>query len=194
MDARFIDRIKHYVGAVFVSHSIWQRINRPVYHPIAKHFLRQLKRDRAGPSVIAVALLAALFMLLAVARLFAFVGSSVLWTMPLWLMLYSLICSARWIYRIVSLISRQGRDGVLDEVSVIPPGRVFIYLAICKVVLHEQDALAWVTMLRKFAAGILFLTLALPVLITLPKLESIDTSQLSLLLTRNVTLFVCDRA
>ena len=182
MDARFIDRIKYVVGTVFVSHSIWQRINRPVYHPIAKHFLRQLKRDRAGPSVIAVALLAALFMLLAVARLFAIVGSGVLWTMPLWLTLYSLSYSARWIYRIVSLISRQGRDGVLDEVSVIPPGRVFIYLAICKVVLHEQDALAWVTMLRKFAAGILFLTLALPVLITLPKLESIDTSQLSLLL------------
>ena len=68
MDARFIDRIKYVVGTVFVSHSIWQRINRPVYHPIAKHFLRQLKRDRAGPSVIAVALLAALILLLAVAR------------------------------------------------------------------------------------------------------------------------------
>ena len=182
MDARFIDRIKYVVGAAFVSHSIWQRINRPVYHPIAKHFLRQLKRDRAGPSVIAVALLAALILILAVARLYGSVGSSIRWTMPLWLMLYSLIYSARWIYRIVLLISRQGRNGVLDEVSVIPPGRVFIFLAICKVVLHEQDALAWVTMLRKFAAGILFLALALPVLITLPKLESIDTSQLSLLL------------
>ena len=183
MDARFIDRIKHYVGTVFVSHSIWQRINRPVYHPIAKQFLRQLKRDRAGPSVISVALLAALILILAVARLFGSVGSGVLWTMPLWLTLYSLSYSARWIYRIVSLISRQGRDGVLDEVSVIPPGRVFIYLAICKVVLHEQDAVTWVTMLRKFAGGILFFALALSVLITLPNLENVDTGQLSLLLT-----------
>ncbi len=182
MVARIIDQIKYCLQSVLVSHSLWQRINRPVYHPITKHILRQLKRDRKGPSVIAVALLAALLLFLAVAHIYASVGSGVIWLMPLWLMLYSLICSTRWIYRIVALISRQGRDGVLDEVSVIPPGRIFIYLAICKVVLHEEDALAWLTLLRKIAGGVLFLALALAVLVTLNSLEDIDTSQLLLLL------------
>ena len=182
MAARIVDQIKYCLQSVFVSHSLWQRINRPVYHPITKHFLRQLKVNRRGPPVIAVALLAALLLLLAIARIYGSVGSGVIWLMPLWLLLHSLICSARWIYRIVALISRQGRDGVLDEVSVIPPGRVFIYLAICKVVLHEEDALAWVTLLRKIAGGVLFLVLALAVLVTLNNLENIDTSQLLLLL------------
>ena len=183
MAARIIDQIKYCLQSVFVSHSVWQRINRPVYHPITKHFLRQLKRDRKGPSSIAVAMLTAFLLLIALARTYYSVGSSVLWTLPLWLTLYSLTYSARWIYRIVSLISRQGRDGVLDEVSVIPPGRVFIYLAVCKVVLHEQDALSWVTMLRKIAGGGLFLALALPVMITVNSMEKVDAPQLFLLLT-----------
>jgi len=182
MAARIVDRIKYCLQSVFVSQSVWQRINRPVYHPITKHFQRQLKRDRKGPSSIAVAMLTAFLLLIALARTYYSVGSSVLWTLPLWLMLYSLTYSARWIYRIVSLISRQGRDGVLDEVSVIPPGRVFIYLAICKVVLHEEDALGWVTMLRKIAGGIVLVALAMPILVTLNSLETVDTSRLVLLL------------
>lgn len=182
MVARSIDQIKNGLQSVIASHGIWQRINRPVYHPIKKHFLRQLKRDRKGPSSIAVAMLSAFLLLIALARLYYSVGSDLLWTLPLWLTLYSLTYSARWIYRIVSLISRQGRDGVMDEVSVIPPGRVFIYLAVCKVVLHEQDALSWITMLRKIAGGVLFLALALPVLVTANSVENINTRQLFLLL------------
>ncbi len=178
----FLDQIKTCLQSVFVSHSLWQRINRPVYHPITKHFLRQLKVSHSGPPVIPVALLSALLLFLAVARVYGSVGAGVIWLMPLWLMCHSLICSARWIYRIVSLISRQGRDGVLDEVSVIPPGRVFIYLAICKVVLHEEDALAWTTMLRKLAGGIVFFAFAMTLFVTLIALEDIDTSRLSLML------------
>lgn len=183
MAARSIDQIKNSLLSVIVSGGIWRRINRPVFHPITKHFLRQLRRDRKGPSSTAVATLTAFLLLIALARLYNSIGSGILWTLPLWLTLYSLTYSARWIYRIVALISRQGRDGVLDEVSVIPPGRIFIYLAICKVVLHEQDALSWVTMLRKIAGGILFLALALPVLITANSMENVDTRQLFLLLT-----------
>ena len=182
MASRFIDLIKDCLQSVFVSQSVWQRINRPVYHPISKHLLRQLKVNRKGPSVIALALLSALLLFLTIAHIYGSVGAGVIWLMPLWLMLHSLICSARWIYRIVALISRQGRDGVLDEVSVIPPGRVFIYLAICKVVLHEEDALAWLTLLRKIAAGIVFFALVMSILVTLNGLENIDTIRLSLLL------------
>lgn len=182
MAARIIERIKSCLQSVFVSQSVWQRINRPVYHPITRHFQRQLKGKRGGPPVIAVALLAALLLFLAAAHIFRSIGAGVIWVMPLWLMCHSLITSVRWIYRIVWLISRQGRDGVLDEVSVIPPGRVFIYLAICKVVLHEEDALAWVTLLRKMAGVVLILTLAFAVLVTLNSMENIDTYRLTLLL------------
>ena len=182
MAARIIDQIKYLLQLVFVSHRIWQRINRPVYHPITKHFLRQLKAKRRGPPVIAIALSAALLLLLALARVYGSLGAGVVWFLPLWLLFHSLVCSVRWIYRIVWLISRQGRDGVLDEVSVIPPGRVFIYLAICKVVLHEQDALAWLSMVRKIAGGLVLVALAMPIFVTLYNMENIEASRLSLLI------------
>lgn len=182
MFPRILDQIIICLGSVLVSHSLWQRLNRPLYHPVAKHFLRQLKVNRAGPSVMAIALPSALLLFLAVAGMYGSVGAGLIWLMPLCLMFHSFICSARWIYRIVSLISRQGRDGVLDEVSVIPPGRVFIYFAICKVVLHEEDALAWITLLRNIAGGIVFFALMMSIFVTLANMENINTSRLSLLL------------
>ena len=64
----------------------------------------------------------------------------IVWLLPVWLMLFSAPYCAIWIARIVPLMSRQSVLGVLDEISVIPPGRVFIYLTICKVVLNRDDA------------------------------------------------------
>ena len=167
----------------FVSNSIWQRLDRPIYHPIAKHFNRQLRQGTPSPSVVSVSLLAGAFVLLAFASVFSSLGSRVIWTIPLWLMSYSLLCSVIWIHKITVVVSRQGRDGVLEEVSVIPQGRVFIYVAICKVVLHERDALAWLTLIRKSAAVALFLCLFLPLLLTVYQLESVDLSKLLLFVT-----------
>lgn len=174
-----IDSLKTRLQFGLLSYRLWQRINRPVYHPIAKHFTRQLKGSRRGPPVIALALLAAALLFFAVARLYGSVGSSVIWLLPFCLTLHSLICSPQWIYRIVSLISRQGR---LDEVSVIPAGRVFIYLAICQLVLREGDALAWTTLLRKLAGAIVLFAFAMTLFVTLIALENINTSRLSLML------------
>lgn len=165
-----------------VSHSLWQRINRPVYHPVSKHFQRQLKGGLAGPPVVALSLLAALFLFLALARLYGSIGAHLIWLMPLGLLLHSLVCSLPWLFRIVLLISRQGRAGVLDQVSVIPPGGLFIYFAICKTVLHRDDALAWTMLLRKLAAGIVFFAVAMLILVTLGAVERVNTGRLALLL------------
>ena len=128
-------------------------------------------------SVLAVALLTGVMLMFLLAQAYSFIGFSVIWTLPLWLMLHSLLYSSFWLGRIVALISRQGSDGLLDEVGVIPPGRVFIYISICKVVLHENDALAWLSIIRKFLAGTALLGLLMPVLVTMYQLDNIDLTQ-----------------
>ena len=166
-----------------VSYSIWQRLDRPIYHPIAKHFKRQLRQAGPSPSVVSVALLAGIFLFFAFSWVYRSVGSRIVWTIPLWLMSYSLLCCIFWMHRIAALVARQGRDGVLEEVSVIPPGRVFIYIAICKVILHENDALAWLTFMRRVTAGMIFLSMFLPLLLTLNQIEHVDFGKLLLLIT-----------
>ena len=161
------------------SQRLWRRLNRPVYQPIAKHFIRQLRRSRSGPPVIALALLAAALLFFALASLYGSVGVGVIYLLPLGLSLHSLICSPQWLYRIVALISRQAR---LDEASVIPAGRVFIYLAICQLVLRQGDALDGTTLLRKLAAGIVFAAFAMTIFFTLIALQTVDTSRLARLL------------
>ena len=133
-------------------------------------------------SVLAVALLTGVMLMFLLAQAYSFIGFSVIWTLPLWLMLHSLLYSSFWLGRIVALISRQSSDGLLDEVGVIPPGRVFIYISICKVVLHENDALAWLSIIRKFLAGAALLGLLMPVLVTMYQLDNIDLHKLLLMM------------
>ncbi len=133
-------------------------------------------------SVLAVALLTGVMLMFLLAQAYSFIGFSVIWTLPLWLMLHSLLYSSFWLGRIVALISRQGSDGLLDEVGVIPPGRVFIDISICKVVLHENDALAWLRIIRKFLAGAALLGLLMPVLVTMHQLDNIDLHKLLIIM------------
>ena len=145
-------------------------------------------------SVLAVALSSGVMLMFLLAQAYNYIGFSVIWTLPLWLMLHSLLYSSFWLGRIVALISRQGSDGLLDEVGVIPPGRVFIYISICKVVLHENDALAWLSIIRKVLAGAALLGLLMPVLVTMYQLDNIDLHKLLLMVLELALIALIDSA
>lgn len=101
------------------------------------------------------------FLLILMAYAYAHIVDAFIWTLPVWLMLFSAVYCAIWIARIVPLMAKQSNFGVLDEISVIPPGRVFIYLTICKVVLSRDDAVLWLGLLRRVLAGLALLVLLL---------------------------------
>lgn len=104
------------------------------------------------------------------------------WALPLFLMLFSTVYCAIWMARIVALMSRQSRSGALDEVSVIPPGRVFIYMTICRVVLNEDDALYWLGLLRRVLAGGVFLMLMMSLCIAAAQMDQLRLRDLAAVL------------
>ena len=167
---------------VFAGYACWGRLHQPSYHAIAKHFRRQLRRECRSTSAPGIAALSGIAVLLAIAWAHSLLGIALVWTLPLWLMLHSTICHTLWIHRITRLMTRQARHGQLDEIGVIPPGRLFIHFAICKVVLHQGDALAWMTLLRKTLAFVIFVALALPMLATWFLVEAGDSARFALLL------------
>ena len=132
----------------------------------------------------------AILLLIAFAFAFNRIDHAIVWSLPLWLMLLSAFYCVTWISRIVALMSRQARYGVLDEVSVIPPGRVFVYLTICKVVLNEDDALAWLTLLRRLMAGMMFFGLFMAMCLALTQLGQIKPVEIVVLLLELVLLAV----
>jgi hypothetical protein len=105
-----------------------------------------------------------------------------IWLLPCWLMLFSAFYCAVWIGRIVPLMSRQSVLGVLDEISVIPPGRVFVYLTICKVVLNRDDAVVWLGLLRRALAGAVMIILAMSLCIALTLLSESTTLEFASIL------------
>ena len=166
---------------VFAGYACWQRFSKRDHHPIAAHFRRRLPR-RQTVSAPALAVGSGIIILLAMAFAFHSIAEALVWTIPLWLMLHSFICSAAWIHRIVAMISRQSRAGVLDGISVIPPGPLFVYEVICKVVLHRNDDLAWLTAMRKFMALLLCISMLFPILVAASLTEEVNLFRLAVML------------
>lgn len=167
---------------IFARASLWQVLRRDARHPIVSHFNRQLKsgrRVRLLPVCIAYALL--LFFIFINA--YNLVGHAIIWTLPLWLMLLSLSYCTVWMGRIVALLSRQAQVGVLDEVSMIPPGQAFVFLVVGKVVLNEDDALAWLTLLRRYLAGIVFFSLFMALCVAAMQIKQIDALEMAALIS-----------
>lgn len=163
---------------VFIGASLWRSLRRDARHPIAAHFRRQLKPGRSV-KLLPLSLAYALLLLFAFAQTFNMVDAAIMWTLPLWLMLFSLSYCAVWMGRIVALMSRQARSGVLDEVSMIPPGQAFVYVVIGKVVLNEDDALAWLTLLRRSIASIVFFVFLMAFCIAATQVGQVNPLQLA---------------
>ena len=150
--------LRDLIEAVFVRASLWSTLRRDARHPVARHLARHLNRDRRL-SLLPLSLIFALALMLAFAYAYTVIADAVVWTLPLWLMLFSTFYCAIWIARIVALLMRQARDGVLEEVSVIPPGRVFVYVTVCKVVLNNDDAVVWLGPAKVSIGGCLLICL-----------------------------------
>ena len=168
-------------STVFVRAPLWQLLRRDARHPVARHLSRQLKQGRRL-KVLPVSTAFALLLLFVIAFTFNAIDHVIIWTLPLWLMLFSAFYCSIWITRIVGLMSRQSRAGVLDEVSMIPPGRIFIFLSICKVVLNEDDAVIWLSLLRRGLAGIFIVSVMMSLCIALTQVSNISPLEFGLVL------------
>lgn len=158
---------------LYVRLSLWQTLRRDARHPVARHLSRQLKQGRRLP-ILPFSLVCALPLLILFAYTYHALREVIGWALPIYLMLFSALYCAVWIARIVALMSRQARSGALDEVSVIPPGRVFVYLTICKVVLNEDDVLYWLGLLRRVLAGGVFLMLIMSLCIAAALMDQLS--------------------
>lgn len=163
---------------VFVRAALWRNLRRDARHPVAGHMRRQLKPGRRI-QLLPLCLAFSLILFFAIANVYLLIDSAVVWTLPLWLMAFSTLYCAIWITRIVALISRSNRDGVLNEVSVIPPGPIFITLTICKVVLNAGDAVVWLSALRRGLAGIVLVGVLMALAITLTQVSVIEPARLA---------------
>ena len=157
--------------------SLWRDLSRDASHPVAAHLRRQMMGARYLP-VLRLSVAFGLVLLILVAYSYALIDHVIVWLLPVWLMLFSFSYCAIWIARIVPLMSRQSILGVLDEISVIPPGRVFVYLTVCKVVLNQDDAVIWLGLLRRVLAGLALLVLLMSLCIALTLMS--DSSILEL--------------
>ena len=121
--------------------------------------------------LLRLSLAAGVALLLLIAYVYTVIDHLIVWLLPVWLMLFSATYCALWIARIAPLMSRQSILGVLDEISVIPPGPVFVYMTVCKVVLNRDDAALWLGMLRRLLAGLALLVLLMTLCIALSLLS-----------------------
>jgi hypothetical protein len=161
--------------------ALWRILSRDASHPVASRLRRQMSRTRHPPILQICALFgAALLMLMAYA--YAYIDHDFIWTLPIWLMLFSAVYCVIWIARIVPLMAKQSTYGVLDEISVIPPGRVFIYLTICKVVLNHDDAVLWLGWFRRMLAGLALIVLLMSLCIAFALLSESSALDLAAIL------------
>lgn len=167
---------------------LWRTLRRDARHPIAAHFARRLKRGRRLP-VLALSIAGGLLLFFALAFLHSRMSDAVVWTLPLYLLLFSSVYCVIWITQIVALLLQGAREGLLEEVSVIPPGRIFVFISVCKVVLNAGDAIAWLTATRRLMAGIIAFILLMASCIAFTQLSDVDPVELGSLLLE-VALFI----
>lgn len=161
--------------------SLWRDLSRDASHPVATHLRRQISGARHWP-VLWLSLAFGFVLLVFLAYFYVVLDHMIVWLLPVWLMLFSAPYCVLWIARIVPLMSRQSVLGVLDEISVIPPGRVFVYLTVCKVVLNQDDAVLWLSLLRRVLAGLVSLVLLLTLCIALSLLSQSSILDLAAIL------------
>ena len=176
----------------FARAALWQSLSRDASHPIARRLRPQLgrgsrlspRKDSVSwqPTLLPFSLVCGLLVLGAFAHAYSSLGPATIWTLPLWLMLFSLSYCAVWIARIVNQLARLARDGSLDALGVTPLGPAFVYLVACRLVLNAGDALAWLTFLRRTLAALVFLSLAMALCVAATQIRALNPLELVSLL------------
>ena len=162
--------LRAFIWHMRIRASLWRDLSRDASHPVATHLRRQMNRARYLP-VLRLSLVFGLVLMILLAYGYAVIDHIIVWLLPVWLMMFSASYCAVWIVRIAPLLSRQSILGALDEISVIPPGRVFVYLTVCKVVLNHDDAVLWLGFLRRVLAGLVLIVLLMSLCIALTLLS-----------------------
>ncbi len=161
--------------------ALWRILSRDASHPVASRLRRQLSRAPSLPILRVSAVFGAVLLIL-MAYAYAHIDHDFIWTLPIWLMLFSSVYCVIWIARIMPLMAKQSIFGVLDEISVIPPGRVFIYMTICKVVLNRDDAVLWLGWFRRVLAGLALIVLLMSLCIAFALLSESSVVDLAAIL------------
>ena len=174
---KVVSAARSLIGRLFVRALLWGNLRRRARHPHADYWRRHLYAS-SRIKVLPLSLAFSLTLFFVIAGVYTVIAQIVVWMLPLWLMVFSTFYCAIWITRVNSLIMRASHDGLLDEVSVIPPGRVFVFLTICKLVLNQEDAVAWLSLLRRVFAGIVLVGLLMSLGIVLTQLREIDVGAL----------------
>ncbi|MCY4464952.1 MAG: hypothetical protein OXE46_05395 [Chloroflexi bacterium] len=163
------------------SAALYESLRMHPRHPVGRQLSRHNRRSRLVP-VLPASLFCAILVFGAAAHNYTILSADIVWSLPLWLMLLSACPCVIWMARIVALLSRQSRAGRLDELSVIPAGRRFIFTTVCQVVLSESDAAWWLDLLRKVLAGIALLMLLMGLCVALAIVDRVDWYELASML------------
>lgn len=172
-------------GRCFASYALWRQLSRAPQHSVARHLRGKLRRRGTRAAVLPIALVAGALLLFAFVKGYSLIGAGVVWSLPLWLMLFSSVYVAVWMHRIITLAAGLRQ---VEVIGVIPRGRVFVGMTLCQVVLHEDESLGWLTVLRQVVAGLLSLGLLMALLVVLQQLGSADWRQLAVMLLELLAL------
>ncbi len=161
--------------------ALWRALSRDSRHPLAPHLGRKLRQGKPL-SLLKVSLAHCLTLACLATWLFSALAEDVVWALPLLLMLFSAPYCAIWIARVSQLMSRQRVGGARDQIGLIPPGPVFVHLTICKVALNQDDAVAWLALLRRVLAFTVMTVLLLTMCLVMSLLRETSAVALGALL------------
>ncbi len=175
---------RQWLAKLCAGPALWQVLCRDGRGSLARHFRLGGRRLRGRPSgsLLRGSLAWGFLLLLALGQGYSLVGAGIIWTLPLWLMGFSAWGCVGWILRIAAMGRRKNGPGAMDELNVIPPGPVFIWLLICKLALHEGETLVWLSLLRRIMAGLALFCLAMALMIAAAQIGSIAPLELGALL------------
>lgn len=170
-----------WIGRYIVQRSqLWRQLHHIQPHPISKHIHRQLHNQRLHPPIIIITIVWGCAVFFSIVSLFS---NLIIILLPLFVMAFSSGYILPWLYRIAKAIKQQYHDAVIDTMSVVPPGHVFIMFAICHSVLNEGDRLGWIQLLRNVVVVVITMGILMATMITAALVESVVFADIVLLLT-----------
>jgi len=161
---------------------IWQQLHQTQHHPISSHIRHQLHTKKPVLSVLPIAFVIGFMGIIGLLLLFLTYGAIVIFTVPLWLMIFSGGYIMPWLYRIIAILSRQRRNAVLDSINMIPDGSLFVSFTICHAVINDDDMLHWIQLLRHILLLIFITSTVMAMCLALSLLDFIDAGSLAIIL------------
>jgi hypothetical protein len=161
--------------SVLTTWTLWRHLLYPVSHPL---FQRTLKTPIALLPTSCLAWFVPLIGLLACCGIWTLTFQlrfSVAVLLLMALFCFSSIYVALWVVAISGAIARAHERGTYDLLCLAPPGALGANGAICIAVLHRDDALGWIDLVRKLIAGLLLFIFLLTLIATALRQKVLDS-------------------